>query len=68
MSDVTHDMTKGEVAKAFRVTPRTIENWVAENPEFPKPIKPSYKVALWDRAEVAAYKEKLRDRCGMTQK
>lgn len=65
MSDVTEYMTKAEVAAAFRVAIRTIENWVHDNPDFPKPIKLSYKAVRWSRADIAAYKEKLRRDCGM---
>lgn len=49
--------TKKELAKRWRVKTRTIELWVRQG-KIPAPIKPSYRVALWDMNDVYGQEQK----------
>lgn len=48
---------KRELAARYKVTTRTIENWVARK-KFPKPTRLSYKIVLWAADKVHAWENK----------
>lgn len=53
-------LNKDEVRKRYVLkSGRTIEMWVKEG-RFPKPMKPSYKTALWSKADLDAHDAKIK--------
>ena len=49
-------MNTDEMVEIFLITKRTLQEWVKNNPDFPKPFKIGRRL-LWTRSEVEAYIE-----------
>ena len=47
-----------EVCKIFSISKSTLYRY-AKNPKFPKPLKPSPAITLWDVEEIKKYFEKV---------
>ena len=48
-----------EVCKIFSISKSTLYRYAKEKPDFPKPIKASPKITLWDIAEIEEYFKKV---------
>ena len=49
-----------EVMKIFGISKSTLWEWVKTKKNFPKPIKISYRVAVFDRKEIEDFIEQYR--------
>ncbi len=48
-------LTKAELAERLRVTTRTIDNRIAHDADFPRPVRVSPRVIRFDADEVSAF-------------
>lgn len=43
------------VARRYEVTPRSIQNWLKINPEFPQPLRFSRRIVRWRLADLEQF-------------
>ena len=52
-------LTVTEVAKRLKVSRQTIYKWMANHPDFPRPIRLGSRTARWRASDLDAYLESL---------
>ncbi len=53
-----------EIAKAAGVSPQAVSNWVARNPDFPKPLASLASGPVWDGSTIRAWMKRTDEKGG----